>query len=64
MIFFKPGDIVKFKPVDREGYDAAVEAVEAGRFEPPIRSATFSLDAFHADPEATNKKLLEGLHGA
>jgi urea carboxylase len=64
MIFFKPGDIVKFKPVDREGYDAAVEAVEAGRFEPPIRSATFSLDAFHADPEATNKKLLEGFHGA
>jgi urea carboxylase len=64
MIFFKPGDIVQFKPVDREGYDAAVAAVEAGRFEPPIRSATFSLDAFHADPEATNKKLLEGFHGA
>ena len=64
MIFFKPGDIVKFKPVDREGYDAAVEAVGNGRFEPPIRSATFSLDAFHADPEATNKKLLEGFHGA
>jgi urea carboxylase len=63
MIFFKPGDIVKFKPVDREGYDAAVEAVEAGRFEPPIRSAIFSLDAFHADPEATNQKLLEGFHG-
>jgi urea carboxylase len=64
MIFFKPGDIVKFKPVDREGYDAAVEAVGNGRFEPPIRSATFSLEAFHADPEATNKKLLEGFHGA
>jgi urea carboxylase len=64
MIFFRPGDIVKFKPVDREGYDAAVEAVEAGRFEPPIHAATFSLDEFHADPEATNKKLLEGLDGA
>jgi urea carboxylase len=64
MIFFKPGDIVKFKPVDREGYDAAVEAVGNGRFEPPIRAATFSLDAFHADPDATNKKLLEGFHGA
>ena len=37
MIFFKPGDIVKFKPVDRSGYDAAVEAVDAGKFEPPIR---------------------------
>ena len=31
MIFFKPGDIVKFKPVERDGYDAAVELVNAGR---------------------------------
>jgi urea carboxylase len=64
MIFFKPGDIVKFKPVDRDGYDAAVEAVERGRFEPTIRPVTFSLEAFHADPAATNAKLLEALHGA
>jgi urea carboxylase len=64
MIFFKPGDIVKFKPVDRDGYDAAVETVEAGRFEPPIRRVSFSLDEFHADPAATNTKLLGVLHGA
>jgi len=64
MIFFKPGDIVKFKPVNRDGYDAAVEAVDKGRFEPPIRRVTFSLDEFHADPAATNEKLLGVLHGA
>jgi urea carboxylase len=64
MIFFKPGDIVKFKPVDRDGYDAAVEAVEAGRFEPPIRPVTFSLEKFHADPAGTNATVLEALHGA
>lgn len=64
MIFFKPGDIVKFKPVDRDGYDAAVEAVDQGRFEPPIRSVSFSLDTFQADPAGTNAKLLEALHGA
>ncbi|BBE71127.1 5-oxoprolinase subunit B family protein [Oharaeibacter diazotrophicus] len=64
MIFFRPGDIVKFKPVDRDGYDAAVEAVDTGKFAPTIRDVTFSLDEFKADPAATNAKLLGVLHGA
>jgi urea carboxylase len=64
MIFFKPGDIVKFKPVDRDGYDAAIEEVERGRFAPPIRPVTFSLNDFHADPASTNAKILGALHGA
>jgi urea carboxylase len=64
MIFFKPGDIVKFKPVDRDGYDAAIEEVERGRFEPPIRPVTFSLNDFHTDPASTNAKILGALHGA
>jgi len=64
MIFFRPGDIVKFKPVDRDGYDAAVEAVDKGTFAPTIRDVTFSLDEFKADPTATNAKLLGVLHGA
>jgi urea carboxylase len=64
MIFFKPGDIVKFKPVDRDGYHAAVELVNAGRFQPAMRRVAFSLDEFHASPAATNTKLLEALHGA
>ncbi|GGC80883.1 5-oxoprolinase subunit B family protein [Chelatococcus reniformis] len=64
MIFFRPGDIVKFKPVDRAGYDAAVEEVDKGTFAPLIRNVDFSLAAFHADPTATNAKLLGVLHGA
>ena len=64
MIFFKPGDIVKFKPVDRDGSDAAIEEVERGRFEPPIQPVTFSLNDFHADPASTNAKILGALHGA
>ena len=64
MIFFKPGDIVKFKPVDRDGYDAAIELVNAGRFQPTVRPVAFSLDEFHAKPAATNEKLLGVLHGA
>ena len=63
MIFFRPGDIVKFKPVDRDAYDAAVEDVDRGRFAPTIRKVDFSLAAFQADPGGTNAKLLEALHG-
>lgn len=63
MIFFNPGDIVKFRPVDRAEYDAEVAAVEAGRFEPRIRKVTFSLAEFHKDPAAYNSRLLEALHG-
>ena len=63
MIFFRPGDIVKFRPVGREEYDDAVEAVEAGRFSPLIRPVEFSLQAFQADPTATNTALLRVLHG-
>jgi urea carboxylase len=63
MIFFKPGDIVKFKPVDRAEYDADVEAVDKGRFAPLIREVDFSLKAFQADPAAANAHLLKVLHG-
>jgi len=64
MIFFKPGDIIKFKPVGRDSYDAALEEVERGKFEPPIRPVTFSLSDFHTDPASTNAKILGALHGA
>ena len=63
MIFFKPGDIVKFKAIDRAEYDHDVAEVAAGRFHPRIRPVTFSLDDFHKDPAAYNAKLLEALHG-
>lgn len=64
MILFNPGDILKFKPIGREEYDEAVDAVDAGRFAPKIKRVTFSQDEFHADPEATNARLLETLYGA
>jgi urea carboxylase len=63
MIFFKPGDIIKFKPVDRAEYDHDVAEVEAGRFHPLIRPVTFSLEEFRKDPTGYNAKLLEALHG-
>jgi urea carboxylase len=63
MIFFKPGDIIKFKPVDRTEYDHDVAEVAAGRFHPLVRPVTCSLEDFHKDPTGYNAKLLEALHG-
>ncbi|KMO18432.1 5-oxoprolinase subunit B family protein [Methylobacterium platani] len=63
MVLFRPGDIVKFRPVGRDAYDAAVQEVEAGRFSPLIREVDFSLAAFQADPTGTNAALLGVLHG-
>ncbi|MGI9490393.1 MAG: 5-oxoprolinase subunit B family protein [Geminicoccaceae bacterium] len=63
MVFFKPGDIVKWKPIDRETYDQAVADVEAGRFEPVIKNVTFDLNAFNKDIDGYNAGLMETLHG-
>ncbi len=62
MVFFRPGDIVKWKPIGREEYDAAVAEVEAGGFEPRIRDVTFDLAAFNADIDGTNAQLMEALN--
>ena len=62
MVFFRPGDIVKWKPIDRAAYDAALEKVERGTFEPRIRDVRFSLDEFNRDIDATNAKLMEALN--
>ena len=63
MVFFRPGDIVKFKPVDRDGYDQAVEDVDKGRFSPPIREVNFDLNEFSKDIDGYNAKLEDILHG-
>jgi allophanate hydrolase subunit 1 len=62
MVFFKPGDIVKWKPINREEYDQALAEVEAGTFEPRIREVVFSLDDFNKDIDGTNAKLEEILY--
>jgi urea carboxylase len=61
MCLFKPGDIVKWKPINREEYDQAVADVEANRFEPVIRDVDFSLAEFQKDIPAYNRKLQEVL---
>jgi urea carboxylase len=63
MVFFRPGDIVKWKPIDRAAYDATVADVEAGRFTPRMRDVTFSLEEFHRDIDGYNRKLEGALNG-
>jgi acetyl-CoA carboxylase, biotin carboxylase subunit len=63
MCLFKPGDIVKWKPIDRVAYDQTVADVESGRFVPLIRDVTFSLADYQANIDATNKSLMGALYG-
>ena len=62
MVFFKPGDIVKWKPIDRAEYDRCIATVEANTYEPRIREVIFSLDDFNKDIDGTNAKLEEILN--
>ncbi|NKN36009.1 carboxyltransferase domain-containing protein [Agrobacterium sp. a22-2] len=63
MVFFRPGDIVKFKPIGRDAYDQAVEEVDKGTFAPPIREVRFDLREFQKDIDGTNAKLEGMLNG-
>ena len=63
MIFFRPGDIVRFRPVGRDAYDQAVRDVDSGVFAPVTRPVTFDLDAFSRSPAAYNQGLEGVLHG-
>ena len=58
MVFFKPGDIVKWQPIEGDEYDQTVNDVNSGRFEPRMSDVVFSLDEFNRDIDATNSKLL------
>jgi urea carboxylase len=62
MVFFRPGDIEKFKPITRDEYDQATARVEAGSFDLRIRPVSFSLAEFQRAPDACNAQLLETLH--
>ncbi|GLO72631.1 allophanate hydrolase [Phaeobacter inhibens] len=64
MVFFRPGDIVKWKPIDHAEYDRIVAAVEAGTYTPRIAEVDFDLEDFNADMAGTNAKLMEALNGA
>ena len=63
MILFKPGDIVKWRSIDRPEYDQIVADVDAGKFVPRVREVDFALDEFERDIDGYNKKIEGTLYG-
>jgi len=63
MVFFNPGDIVKFRPIDRETYEEYLGQVESNTYEPKTRDFDFSLDDFYGDRDQYNRNIGEALNG-
>ncbi|QOT19855.1 allophanate hydrolase subunit 1 [Paenarthrobacter sp. YJN-5] len=64
MILFRAGDIVKFRPVDKDEYDAIQQQCADGTFRYSIAQVEFDLAEWERDPAKYNLKLTEALHGA
>lgn len=63
MVFFKPGDIVKFKPIDELEYVRIQAEVQAGTYTYRQASIVFDLQRALEDPIAYNQQILEALNG-
>nr|WP_300309047.1 carboxyltransferase domain-containing protein [Halomonas sp.] len=62
MIYFRPGDIVKHRPISRKEYDTLQAAAEAGEFKPRTAEFVFDLDDFTADPDSVATRVKEVLN--
>ncbi|WP_227357592.1 5-oxoprolinase subunit B family protein [Haladaptatus salinisoli] len=63
MVFPQPGDIMKFRKIDRGEYDDIRAEIEDETFQYRYEEITFSPEAFFEDPEAYNAELIEVLYG-
>lgn len=63
MIFFKPGDIVKFRPINKAEYEEIQQQIEDGTFAYRQVPVTFDLAEALENPERYNKEILEHLNG-
>jgi urea carboxylase len=61
VVFFTHGDIINFRRVDQDGYDEVRAAVDDGTFRYRTRPVQFSPSRWLADPDGTNRSLLEVL---
>ncbi|KRE74482.1 5-oxoprolinase subunit B family protein [Arthrobacter sp. Soil762] len=62
MIFFKPGDIVTFRPVNQDEYERIQRQVEDGTFVYRQAPVTFDLAEALEDPHRYNQEILEHLN--
>lgn len=63
MIFFRPGDVVKFRPIDEAEYRDIQKQVEDGTFRYRIVPVDLDTEQALADRERYNATLLEALDG-
>ncbi len=63
MILLNPGDILKFRAIDQDEYDAIRAQVDGGTFQFNSAPVKFSLADFLDDPDASNARLVEALDG-
>ena len=63
MILLNPGDILQFRPIDRNEYDSLRAQVDAGTFKYRSNQVQFSLADYLADSDANNARLVEALDG-
>ena len=63
MVFFQPGDIVQWQPIDRAAHDMIAADAASGQFVPLIREVAFSLDDYNKDIDGYNRTLGAILHG-
>lgn len=63
MVFFRPGDIVKFHAIDEAEYHAIRRQVDDGTYRYRQAEVEFALADFLPDPDAYNTRLLEALDG-
>lgn len=63
MVFFRPGDIVKFKSVSEAEYNDIQAQVEAGTFRYRQAAVTFELAKALENPEGYNQELMEAFNG-
>jgi urea carboxylase len=61
--FPRPGDMFKFRPVDRDEYDRIRAEVEAKSFQYHIVEVDFEPGVFYERPEAYGEELLARLYG-
>jgi urea carboxylase len=62
IVFPRPGDILRYRAIDRTEYDEVRGKVEAGTFRYRIREVEFSPSALLADADAVNRDLLGVLY--
>ena len=64
MVFSKPGDIFKFKPIEEDEFKEIEFAVEKDNFEPLVKEVEFNLDDFLKDIDGYNKNLVRALYAS